>query len=84
MRITRSKQTEVGRCGGGAQLSEVCFVLFALRMSRSLFSILAISLLSSSLTSEDNGVDLVDGWGEEYSWQPSLEAAISAAEEQSK
>lgn len=84
MRITRSKQTEVGRCSGAAQLSEVCFVLFALRMSRSLFSILAISLLSSSLTSEDNGADLADGWGEEYSWQPSLEAAISAAEVQSK
>ena len=43
---------------------------------------LLLSLVASSLTSEVT--DLSNGWGEEYAWQPSLEAAISVAEEESK
>ena len=68
--LTRSK-VGVSQSQRGAQL--VGLIMLA---------ILLLSLLTSSLTSE--ATDLSNGWGEEYAWQPSLEAALSVAEEESK
>jgi len=46
------------------------------------FFLLLLSPLSSTLTSEVT--DVSNGWGEEYSWHPSLEAALTVAEEESR